>query len=556
MNQIRQSNVAVGRLVMISCAAVVAVRMAFSLVVGWDQSIQLETGYRFADGLGLTSMYCAAPRADLAAGPVPRPLTWYPPFFSLVVAGIVCAGLPIGVGLKIFYAIVTFAGWFAWGTLACHFLREGLGAKVLRLHWLVAAIMPIFFTPWWAGTDIILWAGVPYVVLLLFESTRSHALRFCAAAGVLAGALYAVRYASLFLLPAGIFMIFACREDVRSFMKRAAMYSFCWALALSPVAFYTSSQVSTTAGLPEYARFDGLLAGARAVLLTIGGSLWNCGEMLGVFFLKKAATFDGFTLKVAVGIFALLFAVILPTALTYSNRRRDPLGAALGMLVSSLVLFLFAASFLDRVYDYLACTRYLLPAGLSALFIYYRHAAVVRGGFRGMVALATAIVTLFVLYNGVVRPLRVFTGKAETLWGIILGGARSEKAVVGHRLISGNEGSLNFLKELRREHPEAVIYIQDYPNYVYNGDTGFRPIPPAAEWSGAFTDRPLDVYWVVNDPNCDGACRTAGTETAIPLSALPGVRTLKVFPAEYSKILLCELPAGFRFADNTKRRNS
>ncbi len=75
-------------------------------------------------------------------------------------------------------------------------------------HILIACLLPLLFTPPWQGTDIILWAGTPFVILLLLYSLEDDSQwRYIAAAGLLSGFLYSVRYASAYLAVAAFLII-------------------------------------------------------------------------------------------------------------------------------------------------------------------------------------------------------------------------------------------------------------------------------------------------------------------------------------------------------------
>src|SRR5262249_38247118 len=182
---------------------VVIARCLSPFEVGKDQALQLEAALRLIHGKGLTCTYnFSLPPDDISQPPAARVLTWWPPVFSLLVIGFLKTGLPHPLSLKLIYASVTLIGWVGWGWIATVFFAAPLeiGGKRLYLGFLIAALSPIFFTLSWGGTDIILWAGIPYIILLLHKSNYdSRQYSSLAIAGILFGILYGVRYASSFL---------------------------------------------------------------------------------------------------------------------------------------------------------------------------------------------------------------------------------------------------------------------------------------------------------------------------------------------------------------------
>src|SRR5207245_5691655 len=111
---------------------------------------------------------------------------------STAVKGINVAALAIGI--------------LGWCALAVRIL-ETVSSRVIFAGLLVVAAGGT--VPKGGTTDLILWAAMPFWAMLLadFAHGGAHAVRSTLAAGILVGVLIGVRWAAVFLVPAGLLFL-------------------------------------------------------------------------------------------------------------------------------------------------------------------------------------------------------------------------------------------------------------------------------------------------------------------------------------------------------------
>ena len=209
-NSISQSNLQVFIVILTSAFMVILARLLGPLEISEDLSINLEASHRLIQGLGLT--VASGLDFDLNQTPNPEYLTQFPPGSSILMACLLFFKIPLPISLKIIYGLTTVIGWLAWAAISCHFLTKSIrfSSITLPLHFIVAAILPLFYTPSWTiqGTDIFLWSATPWITLLLFYSSlKSSKNYFVVLAGLLFGLLVSFRYASVFLAFAALLIL-------------------------------------------------------------------------------------------------------------------------------------------------------------------------------------------------------------------------------------------------------------------------------------------------------------------------------------------------------------
>src|SRR5262249_6362760 len=157
-------------------------------------------------------------------------LTHFPSGYSLLAAGLFAVGCSVGMAVKLLAAAGTMMGWWGWARLARPFFSEGLRRGVVW-EWagfLVGVLTPLLFTIQWAGTDIFLWASVPWVLEWLLRASRednSRAARFDVLAGALCGFAILMRYSSLFLaVYAAVIVIWQSRARIAVLARRSVFF--------------------------------------------------------------------------------------------------------------------------------------------------------------------------------------------------------------------------------------------------------------------------------------------------------------------------------------------
>src|SRR5262245_22341891 len=205
---------------------VVVSRFLHAADLGYDLTAQLQAAQHLLAGKGLT-VYSPVTQ-DLADPLALVTLTHFPAGYSLCAAMLLALGADTGLALKILGATATLLGWWGWGRLAFAYMVEGW-RQAESWRWAARAIAiftPLLFTPAWSGTDIFLWAAMPWVLAQIVRPLDQHSIRLDVTAGMLTGFCVLMRYASLFL--AGFaFLVIACQCRFRpaSLLRRCGSYA-------------------------------------------------------------------------------------------------------------------------------------------------------------------------------------------------------------------------------------------------------------------------------------------------------------------------------------------
>jgi hypothetical protein len=549
-----------------SAVLLTAARTVAPFEVKSDQATQLEVAQRLIQGMGITTTN-APPWVPGDVFPEPRAqyLTDWPPGFSLLVAAFLYIGMPLLVTLQIIYASTTIAGWIGWAIIASYVIARpsAYGKLFSFIHLAVCALMPILFTPWWGGTDLFLWAGVPFVFMCCFGiGGRQPSLLSIGFAGLLFGSLFAMRYTSLFVgLAATLVLIQVSYPRIKILLTRLTVFGLSALTLMLPVVLFlmhgqSSKKVSLTT--PSAVGVDipkvddhprNLLSAGRYI---VRGLHYTSILVLGHPLLQQII----YTLKVnwlayLTGIISLTIILSLPLLLWRSASEnglkvKDDVTLGLSFLPLSLVAFLIATAFATWPY-YLEVTRYYEPVGLCGIFIFYRLAN--RRGIHQIVKRASqAILLMFIAYVCLYSPALAFTQRRASLVISILGFTPStfryqstsqEIEYPGHRLYARKESTRENVKQLYKDHPQAIFYTENYGYFIYDGFQGgpvpgrnLRPLPTPAFWRHAYTTRPVKIFWVVD----------VGT----PLRFLPDSNKRLIFsdPIERTEILVSDFPVG------------
>lgn len=556
------------KIVLGAALLVIALRLGAPFEVGKDQALQLEAALRLRNGHGLTSTYDTFPLPfDISQPPQPKLLTWWPPLFSLLVAGLLLTGLPLVAALKLIYAVVTLVGWSAWGVIASALLAQPLRRRDanIPLGRLIAALSPLFYTLSWGGTDIFLWAGIPFIVLLLINAAR------CASpdpsivsAGLLLGLLYGVRYASSFVFPASLLILLQTNfPDWRAFLKRAALFLGAALLAMAPVVIYVRLFTARGSTLPEFVDLNYGLAQLAVVMDRILNHLpVLSNSLLGTPLLEDAlARLNRRAINYVVGLLCVGALVALPwllakRAVKPASSSQDHLRLSLALLPPALALLLVTMVFITDQYM-IEVRRYHEPIRLYPILIYYSLLA--AHAISGWVKAAiTAVLALFLCYVCLFLPAKLLApAHRADLARMVLGytpakstrhtSTSQELRYPSWQIYSLKESSRAQLRELNAAHPEALFFVDNYPFYVYDDLRGAPPRPAqhlrrfAEEdfWQLAYTSQAVKIFWVMN-------------LNLAPLAFVPEAKRMLVFndPFEKTAIYVSDFPAGYKFIGN------
>lgn len=548
--------------VVVSAVLLTTARTIAPFEVKSDQATQLEVAQRLVQGLGITTTN-AVPYAsnDVLLEPPAQYLTDWPPGLSLLVAGLLYIGMPLLFTLKIVYAATTITGWVGWAMIASHVIARpsAYGKASSFIHLTICALIPILFTPWWGGTDLFLWAGIPFVFMCcLGIRGKQPSLLSIGFAGLLFGSLFAMRYTSLFVGLAATLVLFQVSyPKIKILLTRLTVFGLSALTVILPVVIFLihaqSSKNTIPSGVADISSIhDQPVSPFTTIRYVAKGLHFTSSLVLGHPTLQQVvSTLNLSWLTYATGIVSLIILVSLPlflwrSALANGLKVKDDVTLGLSFLPLSLVVFLIATAFATWPY-YLEVTRYYEPVGLCGVFIFCRLAN--RRGIPEIVKKASkAIVLIFIVYVGFYSPALALTQRRASLVISILAftpntfryESTSQKiAYPSNRLYSRKESSREKVKQLYRDNPQALFYAHNYGYYIYDGFRGgpvpgrnFRPLPSEALWRRAYTTRPVKIFFVVGE--------------RIPLLLVPHSNLQLVFsdPIERTEIFVSDFPAG------------
>ncbi|RPI50239.1 MAG: hypothetical protein EHM55_21845 [Acidobacteria bacterium] len=535
------------RTLLIVACCLTAIRVLAPFEVDIDQAVQIEAAERLATGRGLTSTYFGSHPLDLAKPAIAEKLTWFPPGFSLLVAAFLSCGVPLAAALRMLYVSVTLAGWWGWARIFRLLLAQQHldGERPWGALGAVALLAPVFFTPAWTGTDVFLWAALPYVIVWL-RKEQTHPYRRAAAAGVLIGGLYSIRYAAAFLMATGaVLIVQASLPHFRTAASRVATFVAALLVGIVPTTLYLA-RVSERE-LPGYVQPVSASDFATAVH-QIGVSLpaTSIGIIGSPLVFKLSETIHSSLLSYAIGLACCAALVLLP--LVASRSLSPPNLAPQANLATSLALIpLTLASFLTVMtvlapldgQALLGIARYYVPVSLCGVLLF----SVLSRASSGDVPLlmGKAVLALLVVYYCAYLPAAAVIRKdyvtlSRTVIGITP--PRSDRYISTSEMLSFPSGEVYSVKrasrakieELHRRFPDAVFVVENYHHYVYGWTEPGAPAPgrdlrrflqphtsvrrgdaprvPGAVvstgldfWRAAHVSRALRVFWVMNSPD-------------------------------------------------------
>lgn len=564
-------NTLVFGVIVVSALLVTAARTLAPFEVGKDQATQLEAAQRLAAGSGLTTTSDVPPSSfDIIESPPPKRLTGWPPGFSLVIGAFLSLGLSLAVSLKIVYLTVTLIGWLGWAILVSHFLSQPWsdGKRNYHLHIVIAALLPVFTTLPWGGTDIFLWAGIPFIFFCLFwKGAKGSSYLFVALAGLLLGCLFAIRYASIFMiLAAPLILVQVNAPDFKTALKKLLIFFASSLLVILPTAIFvkTHSQRASALPAPAYATSlkptSSLSVNEHEVLF---GLPMTANLIFGVPMSDQLIFKLGYRpLIYVLGIVCVLILLALPLIRIKSQRDgtrfQDDMALSLSFLPLALVAFLISVVLLTDTGLMMNVRRYYMPVALCGILIFYQIVAE-RESARLIKPAAGAIVLGYVIYLCGIMPALAFVPErkaylVKTLLGYMPPNTRrypstSQKlSYPSARVFSIKESSKQEIKRLYEVNPQAIFFVEEYGYFIYDGfgDGGPRPgkemrvFPRQWFWRQAYTSRPVKVFWVVNQ------------DTELNFLSDANQHVVVTDPIEKTKIIGGEFPAGFRFGDEKR----
>jgi hypothetical protein len=562
----KEGNRTVFHVILLSALIVVGARTLAPFEVGKDQSSQLEAAQNLAGGRGLTTTNDVPPASlDIIVDPQPRYLTWWPPGFSLILASFLALGFSLLISLKIIYALVTMTGWIGWGALASRFLTRPLklGGTEYPVHLVIATLLPVFFTLGWNGTDIFLWAGIPFLLMALFKQHEKEASYLpLVLSGLLFGVLYSIRYSSLFLALAALLILLQVRFPAyRSSLIRFAIFLLAGLFIILPTYLYGKFYAAGVSGISDRATFTRLTSNLSTVINGIFIKLpITANLILGTPVPDQILFHINYRPLLYVSSVVCLAIILgLPILLIESCRMRalrfqNDLALSIWLLPLSLLGFLIATNLVVRL-GLIGVRRYYEPLALCGLLVFYQFATV-RLTRQIVKRASCAVVLTFVGYVCVFMPALAFLPErrgalVDTVVGFVPPKDRYRRtsynlSYPSSMIYSPKESSKQKLRQLAEADPKALFFVEEYACFTYDRfQTGgpilgktMRVFPEIDYWRHAHTSAPVKIYWVVNDDT--------------NLSFVPTVNQKLVFSdkLERTKILLSSFPSNYRFVDD------
>lgn len=560
-----------------SAMVVILVRALAVADLGYDLTVQLQAAQNLVAGHGLT-VYKLGGEPDLAQPSHLTTLTHFPAGYSVLAATLMRLGLGPAAVIKTAGAIATILGWWGWALLAYAFFKDGLNRSAVW-GWIgivIAVSSPLLLTPPWKGTDIFLWAFLPWVLFWVGQGAIRGAAgwKFDLAAGFGCGLAFFFRYAGAFLLvyTAGLILVQTGFSWSKLFRRGIAVSI--GALPLIGVQFYinkfvaepeqTQVAVSATGGLAPYvkafvASFWMLPAANFSYAWWMPNKILNMLAQPGATLLGQVGPHGAWWMTIPLIAFVLVAPFVILWAAGW-RIQNDVRAGAVG-LFWMLPLFLWGCSVvginnpLVGDYSFVGDFRYYAPLiPLSVLLAYGLGSTSERteGTARRVTRLASiayvfaytglALIGVFLL----VVPMSIGSGKRQKLVGTTHlfrwpgGGIEYDFSPTRHRAL-----------ELLEQHPQAIL-ITDQPQWFYAepkvdrarvhrfGDLRSQYVNGPAEifvvgWDAGGRDE--DFYWRL----VDGPPRRSDE-----LSGLNNLHLLARFPEEQMKILETDIPPGAR----------
>ncbi len=568
-----------------SGVVVVAARSSIAFTIGcYDQAIQTEAAHRLINGLGLTSQVFATYPADISQPAIASYLTWWPPGLSLLLAGLLALNIPLVIALKLLYAGITLLGWFGWASVLSQVLLQPLciGRLNIPVHLLLAIVLPLFYTPIWPGTDVFLWAGVPFILLLIHcyaAPERQHGNLVAkptykptskptstglamAAIGIIVGILYCTRYASIFLLPTILLWLLQYyRSRLRLVISAYSIVLISCVPFLAAITFYNRLAAQSASGLPTYIDLDVLknFAAYAPRLLTSASTLSSLFGLLNVQpYASRLAVFNpliGVVFWIIIGFLPVLVwrlhyaKSVAKRAYARNETSSGSLLLALASLPICLSLFLAFCTLLVS-YDFLSDFRYYIPGVLPTIASLYAITASLSQRkstpYSTLRLFYAGILGLFLVYNLLYRPIgAIVLNRTTDLLRFPVFSTLGEIRYFSNQMITDYPETLATVRRLQTSQPAARVFMHS-ACFVYDGADWFTPLyVPPSYWETAYTSQAISVIWVLFDTICTGDCIPDRVFTK--LKSQEGFQQVYTSPQEQTRILVVSLPAGYRF---------
>ena len=553
MNSLRRylvQNVVVALFVITACLIVV-LRSMSPLFVNSDASVQIGAALSLLNGDGFGTYRLSD---DISQPPKLNPLTWYAPGFSLALFLLLKLGLSIAIALKLMYAIATVAGWLGWGLIFRDVTRsqhQTVFSKGVAI--LLAILLPFYFTYDWVGTDLFLWAGIPFIVRLFYLSEESVTQRQSRYfwVGCLVGLMYTLRYAAIFIV-VGFFLFFLIK---RSGFAKPGKIVFGFGLFYGAVSLYRAV-VGTS--VPSQLTLAGVFQADVLVrkLFQIAEALKEVRFLL--FSHLSGSIPLGKSVTVTILAVLLIYASILvwgyPSA--PEKRLRNARIEIILCFNFALIIFLALISFVSSIdFNYLADQRYYYPLFPSLTLVAYEvgfkssQNSLDRDG-------VLKVVSFVCLGSLVFLAASVFLRAPDRVFGFDrFSAALYLTEYPSNAIRNRHPESYQKAIELLQQNPQAIaISFAENFDFYHISDTAIRKrILPASYLKQRFlskhtVSRDLPVYLIFGiGGNCKTYCYYDSGKEAELAKQTSQSKLIYNNEKEKIRILSTQFPKGFKF---------
>ncbi|HJT80714.1 MAG TPA: hypothetical protein VJ719_05905 [Chthoniobacterales bacterium] len=580
----------------ICAAAVVVLARAFNAAdPGYELPIQVEAARHLLAGKGLT-IHALGGEDDLAAPARLLAMRHFPAGFSLYAAALLGIGLTIPTIVKIFFGVVTILGWWGWGRLAFAFCQDGIergGLWKWTAAWLGLSI-PLLFTPAWQGTDLFVWAAVPWVLFWLtlgpvdpsrigsrsqtsnaerrtpniewqqINGPRKHDLF----AGLLCGVVVFMRYSGVLLvIYAALLIVAQSHRQLGTVLSRSAAF-VAGLLPILAAQFYFTLAKIPAENIPDVFAVQ---PGIGEAFRRIGEAVWTFPAANWSFAwwwpprLVDLITQPGWDCRSLLVATILGWAILLPlfaVRLGDSNDEtgsRDVRTAALGLFVAFPLLLCLWSGFAD--YNYVRDQKYYLPLLPLAVLIAYAAGAPNerRNSVIHRLARAAGIIYLgaFIGLSAVSiarLPLPGNAGLSSRLK--LLGTSTWNVHWPSNKLTGEFSPARAYTMDLLKQDPAAILVTNHEEWFYADPAVDQSRVRRLKDFQPAYVTGPAHIIIAIQQyaAGSPGSVSWYGHYGTLMrgdyFQSLPGLTVVQEFPDEQIKILESRIPEGERVVLN------
>lgn len=177
------------------------------LVIGYDETFQLQAANRFAQGKGLTVRTKMSRPDDGDLTTLPEFINFWPAGYSFVIGSLLKTGMSLAATVKLVATFSYFGGCLCFLLIGWYLLKDSL------MVWLMFLFPVIWRDSLYSRTDCMLWALTPVFVffllkgLLKVQQEKNRLQIYFIAASFVAGVTYWIRYAGIILFGSGALIL-------------------------------------------------------------------------------------------------------------------------------------------------------------------------------------------------------------------------------------------------------------------------------------------------------------------------------------------------------------